>query len=201
MSETAVVLPAVGVCGFGRCGSTMTMAALAAGGVPPIVGADPHSFEMPDHRAITSAQPEDLAGHSIKLLDAIKYPNVMPSAESWRFIWIDRNHQQIARSQIKLLRGMARLSGRADRYALAEGLDRDRSRLISALSALGPVLVLRYEDAIAQPLQFGSALAEFLEPAGFDFAPIAASVVVHDRDPRCTGDLAFEVSAGGTWIS
>ena len=58
--------PVVVVTGFGRCGSTMLMTMLRAGGIPFAPGAHPRTTEHPGLAAgLAAAQP----GHVVKLLD------------------------------------------------------------------------------------------------------------------------------------
>lgn len=191
----AELLPAIGVCGYGRCGSTMAMQMLAAGGVPLLPGAELPPHEVP----FASLHHRALAGHAVKLLDSPGYRAGLPPAPLWRFVWLDRNPLQQALSHLKFLATMGRYrrtSDEVERFAAeAKGLARsyqaDRPRLLTILRGAGEVLVWEYERVLANPRKAAKALAA-LWP-GFDVA--AAAAAVHKRDGLCLPDLSVEVEA------
>jgi hypothetical protein len=184
--------PTVGVCGFGRCGSTMAMAVLAAGGVPTVAGADERSHEMPLD-LVQALPPAALEGHAVKLLDAVLHPadTPLPTLAAWRFMWLDRDPHQQARSQVKLLRGIGVRVPTSAVDAIERSYVPDRPRALAALGALGPVHVDSYERALDDPAGFAARLAEFLHP-DLPFDPAATAGVVHHRRARCAPTLEFE---------
>jgi len=183
---------AVGVCGFGRCGSTMAMMMLAAGGLPPVDGCElpPHELGSIDEAWHAAAQ-----GRSIKLLGPVtEYP--ITTRVRWRFLWLDRDPVEQARSTIKFVRVFG-LAGEADesdvaRVArMARTYRRDRSRMLGKLHGLGQVVKLQYELALLDPRRAAQQLRDGLWPA-LDID--AAAAVVHDRDGRCLPDLSVELA-------
>lgn len=172
----------IGVCGFGRCGSTMVMAMLWAGGCP-CPGEAPWEDPFP-HKA----QP----GTALKLLDLYKVRG-LPAAAEWKFIWLDRDPMEQARSQIKF--AMATMPGAIKdpedaihRFACSYGQDRPRD--LAFLRRHGEVMVLQYERILAAPLKFAKALRRFYPE--LDLRKAAA--IVHERDGVCRPDLAVELA-------
>jgi len=171
----------------------MVMAMLRAGGVPTI-GHD-HSGELEGPDAIARLAREDVEGRAVKFLDhLIHYP--IPKAD-WRFVWLDRRSREQAKSQVKMLRWLGQdiRDGMDEKWtmdALVEANSRDRAMLLGRLRQIGPVLELDYERVIAQPPKAAKALAR-LWP---DLDRVAAAAAVHDRDPACLPDMAFEETGG-----
>ena len=92
---------AIGVCGFGRCGSSMVTEMLAAGGVPLATTTNLTSYEI-DLDALPNLGPDDFAGRAVKLLDMLHQGFTIPTdGIDWRFIWIDRNAREQALSIYK----------------------------------------------------------------------------------------------------
>lgn len=187
--------PHVAVCGFGRCGSTMLMQMLAAGGLPTAPGASAGSHEHPNiEAALTAATP----GTAVKLLD-------LPLAEAngitvdlpgeWLLIWLDRDPRWQAESFRKFTTVAIgrRLTVRETR-AFRESLERDRDPAVCWLLETGhQVLTLRYEEILADPHGQAASLARHLPWAGLDVDAMAG--VVHRRSPRTLPDLAVELAA------
>lgn len=181
--------PTIGVCGFGRCGSTMVMAMLNAGGCPPVAGSHSGTFEVANVAAALQS-PFALPGHAVKLLDAVLW-DWLPSSPEWRFVWVDRDPTQQARSMVKfasLIMGRPLEPGAEQVFAASYTADRPVA--LAGLKRLGPVLVLRYEDVLADPLKAARALRRFWPTLD----TIAAAAVVHDRTGECRPDLAVERS-------
>lgn len=185
--------PAIGVCGYGRCGSTMVMMMLVAGGMTPVDmdGTPPH--ELPD---IRQAWHRPLAGQAVKLLDSALYFGI-PPAPAWRFVWLDRNTREQAKSHAKFLAALDVIPP-GDRAGAARRFEasyrRDRSRVLDLLGAAGEVLVLTYEQVLADPAGGASRLREVWP----DLDVAGAASVVHKRDGRCRPDLSVETSMVGS---
>jgi len=188
---------AVGVCGFGRCGSTMAMAMLDAGGLTPADGSAERSYELGN---IRDAWRVPLVGRAVKLLDSVLHFG-LPGAPAWRFVWLDRNPVQQALSTLKL---MAPLLGESEEYApdaierLTASYAADRPRALAALRRRGPVLVLDYERVLIQPRKAAKLLRREVWPS-LDVDAVAA--VVHERDGACRPDLAFELGESAEAVS
>lgn len=183
---------AIAVCGFGRCGSTMLMTMLHAGGIQPAGGAVPHSYELAGIDVALGLTAGDLAGRSVKLLDSVLY-RPLPDADGWRIVWLDRDPRHQARSHLKMLRaaGLQQHAGMA--RDLADSYRRDRPLALAALRGYGPVHEATYEDAVRNPDRFASVLAEFLAP-DLTLDADAAAAAVHRRRPYCAPDLSFEMT-------
>lgn len=181
------------VCGFGRCGTSLVMRMLEAGGLPPY-DTGPPAYENHDilgnldwlHRC---------AGHTVKILD----PQLIdpPPGLPYRFIWLDRDLRQQAGSQIKFLSLFFKNIPR-DRRAirnLAKGMRRDRGpnlRLLRRISGEDP-LILTFEGILTDPPGAAAALADFC--GGLDTGPMAA--VVRPRPTDClSGMLEMDMPGG-----
>lgn len=188
---------AVGVCGFGRCGSSMTMAMLSDGGVPLAGVVAPGSYELLGG-GIDQAWTLDLGGRCVKLLESVLHRGI-PPAPGWRFVWLDRDPLQQARSQVKFLRGLGFGSlldggGVSEDDAIARfaaSYRRDRPRAIAGLHAAGRVTVLRYEQVLADPRGTAETLRRQVWPT---LDVDAAAAAVHQRDGTCRPDLAYEAT-------
>jgi len=177
------------VSGFGRCGSTMLMHMLRAGGLPFADGADPHSGE---HPGAAGAHAAAAPGRVVKILDPLGSGHL--PGPGWQAIWLDRDPRWQAESMRKFLSALSRsrVSVRETR-ALRTSLERDRDPAVAALRATCPLLVVSYDDTLRDPPLTARSLASFLPWAGLDVAAMAGAV--HDRSPRTLPDLAFEMSA------
>ena len=181
--------PVVVVTGFGRCGSTMLMTMLRAGGIPFAPGAHPRTTEHPGLAAgLAAAQP----GHVVKLLDPTQPEWILPLAASgWVFLWLDRDLVQQARSWAKLCTGFG--IGQPTRLQQDE-LRRqwNADRLVVLAELPGRVHRLRFEDIITRPRDGALQLARALPEYDLDLDAMAA--VVHHRTPACRPDLEVEFS-------
>lgn len=175
---------AVGVCGFGRCGSTMVMTMLVAGGAAP-GGATEPPYEG-DMDAIYAA---DQTGKVVKLLD---HPTLLgvPYARNWRFVWLDRDPFEQARSYAKFVRAAGIELNAVKLARLVESYERDQPKVLGQLRRHGPVLVLRYERILANPRRAARRLREVWPRLDVN----AAAAVVHARDGRCRPDLSAEIA-------
>lgn len=194
-NDTGVRTPvSVGVCGFGRCGSTMLMAMLDAGGIPPVDGTSGHSYELTAVADLTRLDPAALDRRAVKLLDAVLHIEI-PPAPAWRFVWLDRKPGEQVRSYLKFVHGvLGTPTSRGAVTKLRRSFADDRPRALEKLAALGDVLVLRYEHVLSDPQAAGAQLREFTWPVhdGW-FRTYDAARAVHRRDGRCRPDLAFEL--------
>lgn len=181
--------PVILVCGFARCGSSLVMQMLDAGGVPT-VGEYP-AFE--DDRTGLERDPEWISrqrGKALKLLDP-QYPNGRLMPGDYRIIWLDRDPRQQSRSQAKfahLLMGLP--INRKGRRALARSYATDLPVALKILIDRGPVLRLRFEDILADP---AAAARRIREHVGVGrVADMAAQVKA--RSSKCAPSLSMELS-------
>ncbi len=181
---------AVAVCGFGRCGSTMAMAMLAAGGLAPVDGSGSPDYELDTIEPAYSNGPDYFVGHAVKLLDSVLFLGV-PSAPAWRFVWMDRDSHEQARSQVKLMEwtGLRLRDDAVD--LLVASMAVERPRALGLLRAAGDVTVVRYEDVLANPYKGAKQLRKVFPALDLH----AATAAVHHRDGGCLPDLVFEFGA------
>jgi LPS sulfotransferase NodH len=166
------------VSGFARCGSSLAMQMLRAGGVR-CVGRPP-SFE--DMRSAPHGPIEDgwfakLRGRAVKVLEPAL--NRIPARVPRRAIWLDRDPEDQARSYLRFLRfvhGIVLGNEGAMVGKLARSLARDRQRSIACLG-VAP-LIIRFERILAQPAAVADEIATF-SALELDRAAMAAVVGRH----------------------
>ena len=176
------------IAGFGRCGSSLVMQMLAAGGM-----ATPHS-EFPSYEINdwTGVFVSDFYGGAIKILDPhIHQPPVGPV---YRWIWLDRDPVEQAKSMAKFWKAavvddpsmpfMTEFTG--DQIAkLAEAFKRDRPRangLMLKYTQPAGILKLRFESILADPAEAAKQLNAFCGGKLDEWAMVAA---VRPRGPEC----------------
>lgn len=180
-------MTAVAVCGFGRCGSTMLMAMLDAGGIPIVAGADERSYETPLDRLTA----DDVDGRAVKALDLY---DQLPD-HPYRVVWLDRRLFDQVASEIKLAAAAGGKIAPDFEASLTAHHKRQRPRAIRRLAGLGPIHTVRYERALRKPRVVAGELADFL--ADCHLPPLdvdAAAAVVHDRSPDVRPTLDFELT-------
>lgn len=179
-----IALPLV-VAGCGRCGSSLVMQMLAAGGVPT-TGRFP-AYEDADlvHAFEASGV---LPARAVKVLAPfVSAENITSAPPSTSWVWVRRSLDPLWRSQQKfaaLIFG-AEL-GRDKRAAalLRDQLMREDRNVPAAIQRAGrPLLVVSFEDVLADPAQQARRLARFSGLEGFDVD--AAAGVVVERSPDC----------------
>lgn len=165
------------VTGHGRCGSSLVMQMLEAGGVP-VRGAYP-AFEDPSYQG-----KELRDGRAWKCLD-IQIPQLAPKRGNYRWILCTRNHREQAASQIKFAQffGMPLLDDPSAKQKLIKSYENDTPKLGGLIRTWGgPVLHIQFEEILARPNDVAVALSRF----GFkDFDVEAAASVVRTRSPEC----------------
>lgn len=188
--------PTIGVAGFGRCGSTMIMGMLDAGGIQPVAGTSEASYEL-EVDALHALTTADVVGRSVKILELWRY-GPLPPAE-WRIIWLDRDPLEQAKSQTKFLMSLTPglLSVTEDEAVrrFAESYNEQRAASLGVLRRRSPVTVIQFERVLANPSKAAKVIAGVCPEWTFDRA--AAAAVVHDRGPECLPDLATEIGLSG----
>ncbi|MBP3955426.1 hypothetical protein J8F10_09045 [Gemmata sp. G18] len=152
---TPQLLPPVVVSGFGRCGSSLVMQMLHAAGFP--VTGDYPSFECEEYGLGGEPPP---AGAS-KVINPECNP---PPGGPYRWIWLDRNHAQQAKSQAKLLRELAGIRlPRRDVRVLACSYAPARRDAFDVMRRLGgPVLVMSFEELVSDPCASAKRISDFV---------------------------------------
>jgi hypothetical protein len=185
------------VAGFGRCGSSLVMQMLEAGGMP-VTGNWP-AFEDERCSVVNGRIDRDwlktIPGHAIKVLD----PQLiaLPLDLSYRVIWCDRDHDEQAKSQIKFLATMCGFPlGRAERWqqiaVFADSYRRDKVPAVRALLALKPpgLLAVRFEDLLRKPKEMAKVIANYC--GGLDIEKMASAV--RQRSVLCAPDMTMETT-------
>lgn len=149
------------VCGFGRCGSSLIMQMLAAGGMP--MTGQPTMYE--DARAShTRLDPEWIRaqeGKAVKFLTP-HVDTLLPA--DYRIIWLDRDIKAQAKSHARFMRTMG---GVANRKATEHNIKANRKKAIRYCQSLGEVQFFRFEDILQDPEGNAERLAAYcgVEPA------------------------------------
>ena len=189
--------PVVIVAGLGRCGTTLTMNMLVAGGIPG-VGSAP-AYEPPEIQNPTAEWLDAQAGHALKILDphVAGVPRMSLTSAPRRVIWIDRDVRQQTRSQAKMAVAMLGVPP-LNRHALLRweaSLHGDRRDARRALIAAGCTIKreFRFEQLLADPETVARKLADWLRPDFGDLDEVAMASVVIPRPPQCAPDMSLEL--------
>lgn len=189
--------PITVVTGLGRCGTTMVMHMLKAGGYPIFADSPDGGLEcdrttrLPKrHNWLQEAQ-----GHALKVIDP--QIHTIPAQYEARYIICTRDLEQQARSQIKFHLAMSgkpvpkpyRINADAVK-ALMEDLEIDQLTMFRMLK--GNVIVLPFEYILDKPFTVAKSLRAFVQDLDFDVDQAAA--VVRTRSPKCAHGLEIEVS-------
>jgi len=183
------------VSGFGRCGSSLVMQMLVAGGFPVYAdeGTAPayetaHMLTLPRETAWLDA----CEGKAVKVLD----PHVfhLPSGRRYRSVWLDRDPDAQAASMVKFQRTLfGQQFGREEQAAILAALVADRPEALGALMDVSErVLVLSFEELLATPAASAAALSDFCG-GGLRLLPMGRAV--RRRSSACAADMAGELPA------
>ncbi len=191
-----MVEPIIIVAGLGRCGTSLVMQMLAAGGVP-MVGGHPDFEDMAvDHQRHSDpvSWAARCAGRAVKVLDPQHVP--LPQGPRYLAIWLTRDPEQQARSQIKLLGGVPT---RQMRRAFSQSIRRDEPRGQRAMYASGAdTLSLFFEGLLRDPIAAAERIIAHVGSHRFAAgAAVHMASVVIPRGPSCLpGMLANWLIAG-----
>lgn len=180
MSNEFVLL----VCGFGRCGSSLVMQMLDAGGYP-VTGTRPayeDDVALLENRSHASRW-RSYAGRAVKLLDPHigKIPRDIP----FRALWLDRDRKEQAKSQAKFAEwSMGLHIDRDGRRKLAASYAADRPLALQALARAGVTVsgLLTFEGLLSRPLE---AAIVIRAATGADLDVQAMAAKVQRRGSRC----------------
>ena len=189
--------PTVFVCGHGRCGSSMVMQMLDAGGFPCF--GDYPAYE-PEEVGIMRKPGELLPvidGMAAKILDPqLTHWGTLPGV---RVIWLDRDRNEQGRSQVKfmeIISGM-KIAGNAWK-TLAASYSQDTRKALLALTASGAtVLRLNFEDILTAPYASAVAISQHVKMDGPNLDIKAMVNVVIPRSPKCQRTLDIEMKLIG----
>lgn len=175
------------VCGFGRCGSSLVMGMLDAGGVP-VVGRRP-AYEVGETAvSVATSWLLSLNGKAVKVLDPQRVLTHKPTG--CRVIWLERDAREQARSQIKFMRMVGGIPIASNGWKrLARSYATDRNKAMRILTGL-PIIRLKFEDILASPRDAARMLSGFFPTLNRE----AAAARVIKRDPACAEGLDIEIS-------
>lgn len=177
------------VTGLGRCGSSLTMQMLAAGGLRAL-GKYP-TFEVSQAMlgTLTRDWLQQQQNCAIKILDPHRLADSVLNLPGQRVIWLDRNLEQQACSQVKFMRLVLGVPVNRKAARGVESLLRvDTARCHRLLAMLAvPVLRLSFEHLVTHPAGAASTIAGFLSPLPLDEAAMASAAVA--RLPQCLPGL------------
>lgn len=186
--------PILFVAGLGRCGTTMLMTMLDAGGFPT-EGPRP-SYEIPGRWTAGRPDMEWLAaqgGRAVKWIDPTRHSTLPGKLEAKPvIILLERNPREQSRSQIKLLGGAMNLGRRAEK-AMERSIRRDVPIMRAQLRGSAFVHIIEFEDVLQNPFWAARKLGRLV---GFhfdrDFDDETAARVVVPRHTSCAPDLTME---------
>lgn len=138
------------VSGLCRCGSSLMMQMLTAGGWPavePEVAGWP-AFEHPANMGRAALPPN--ASGVMKWLDPQRF--TPPFDHVRGSIFLTRDHRNQARSHVKFLRACGIVNGPVAWRPLAASFGHDERLALKVLRGLGPVMTVRFEDLVTSPL-------------------------------------------------
>lgn len=184
------MLPVVVVAGLGRCGSSLVMQMLRAGGMA-CIGVPPafEDMRVVAHGPIDPAWFGTLGGRAVKVLDP--HLNLLPKEALAVVVWLDRDRHEQARSQVKFLKLMTGLPVTPDyESACAESLALEKPQALRCVSRW-PLLRLAFEDVLANPLRAAGRVAAHV---GGDLNISAMAAVVRPRNPSCAPGLDMEMA-------
>ena len=178
------------VTGFGRCGTTLVMRMLDAGGVP-IACNSRASYELDLLSQPHAAAPwTDFAGQAVKVLDPHRWK--FAAEDRLRFLFISRDAREQAKSQAKFFGEIQGLKiDRAHRRRIEVSLRRDYFKAPKSLQP-HPALFLKFEEILAEPYEAARQIQRFVN---FDLDTLLMGSVVLRRPPACMPDLRIEYSA------
>lgn len=179
--------PVTLICGHGRCGTSMVMQMLAAGGYP-VAGGWP-DYE-PDEVGFSTFDPEWLAaqhGRAVKLLDP-QERRLGPG--NYRAVWLSRRPREQARSALKIL-GAAAPRNRV--RAMAAQYPGDTRRALAVLHRAGahPILRLSFEGILADPFDAAEKIGRLVGINDWEDLAEMNRVVRH-RPSACAPDRDLE---------
>jgi hypothetical protein len=172
------------VAGLGRCGLTMTMQVLDAGGLD--VWGEPPAYE-PNH--YVGAWSSD----AVKLVDPIgnELSGLLPEPGDFRWLWLMRDAKEQAKSMAKMVEATGRdVDWRRLRKTIRPSTRKHRQFIEQRDEKLHRV---RFGDAVSNPAGYARYLNQRVV-LDKDLNTDAMAKVVHDRSPDAESDLSRELS-------
>jgi len=172
------------ISGLGRCGSSLVMQMLLAGGMKP-TGKAHHAYWEDGRTATLPGDSEWVSqiapGSVLKCLNPAVKP--LPHGPDYRWIWIDRNRKAQRKSWDKFVAEAQKKQPSMIVERKDLDFDTDRRNSLELIKSLGgPVLRLRFEDLLAKPKAAAVRINQFVG-GGLDVANMCRCVV--KRPPSC----------------
>ncbi len=169
MSDYSIV-----VAGHGRCGSSLVMQMLDKGGI--ITTGEYPAFEDEKYQGTGEKLP---IGKAVKIIDPHEF---MPPSGNIRWIWLDRDHKQQAKSTVKFMKAMTGFSLDGNAWkTIAASYSNDTKKCMEIIKNTGGKLLrLSFEDILESPIRQARKIENFIQ--GFD--AVKGSQVVIKRNPK-----------------
>ncbi len=180
------------VSGLTRCGSSMTMQMLHAGGMP-ISCAPGNESVSGEHdsqiEALKILATKGANGMAIKCLDPHRF--VIPKG-NYIIFWCCRDYDQQAKSICKFMEGMLGIkTDRTTKKSIRKSLPEDTKKCLKKLEKLGPVHKFLFEDTLLDPPLIAASIANILKDlVRLDVAKMAN--VVYKRSSDCADGFLIE---------
>lgn len=180
------------VSGLGRCGSSLLMQMLAAGGLRC-------AGKFPDFEQEGMAPGDYIGAIWVHRFEAVKIltPDLFVIERNLKagVVWLDRSAGEQARSHIKLLEaaGQSTAARRSSEAHWRQSLGRLRDSSMAALAEY-PMLMTSFERLLVRPAQTCASIATFALRFGLEVDPLAMATAVIPRATACAPDMAIEKS-------
>lgn len=190
--------PTVIVAGSGRCGSSLVMQMLAAGGMS--CAGKPPLYEHADVYEDAALTAEWVAQWgAVKMLVPYKYK--LGTDIDALVIWLDRDPVQQSRSHRKYLEGVTEklYAGFPEDEILNAYRNEFKASKTRSLNALKghPRLGMTFEELVQTPIPAASRISRFVARYGWALDVGAMAATVAPRSASCLPDLSFELSRMG----
>lgn len=173
------------VSGLTRCGSSLTMQMLHAGGMP--ISCDQgnesisgeHATQLDALRVLSLGQADGMA---IKCLDPHHFP--IPPNRPYIILWCCRDFSEQAKSIAKFMGAVLGVKiNRNGVKAISKSLPSETNECLKKLSKLGPIYKIRFEDTIRTPEVVANSIATAVkEVATLDVSKMPKVII--QRDPK-----------------
>lgn len=177
------------VSGFQRCGSSLMMQMLAAGGMSVVHDSEMGFPSYETHLNMTGEPLGSYDGHALKWLEPC---HSMPPEVPFeiRSIWLTRDHWQQAKSAVKFMRACGVPNVRSsDAGRFKTSYDRDEPRSVKLWRKRGDCRIVRFEDLVKDAAWVAERVNEFIGGA-LDLAAMMRQI--RPRSAKCLDYLLEE---------
>lgn len=190
MNDTTIV-----VSGLTRCGSSMMMQMLYAGGCP--ISCEPGNELISGEHSDQLSALRDIAlglttGMAIKCLDPHNF--ILPPDKKYIFIWMKRDYKEQSKSIAKFMQML--LGVKESKRTLARKFEQSlpsETRKCWRMYADHPMIEVRFEDVIANPKEEAIRVADFIKDVVILDTDKMTSVVINRSTDCYSGMLETEL--------